>query len=170
MILLFCKYLTTFIMMARFTIILFMVIALGCAKEDPQPEPQVCIEGEYKNEEGAVYYVTCPPANATVCERIFKFVIEVKGYNSNTPGKIVIRALTATTVTKTERIVGMHGQKFQMKTYHDITVPTTYRVTFELPPGNCTVNGEPDFYTYVIDTPCGTQSDLKYDIECITSS
>jgi len=149
-------------------ILLVSVLCFSCRHSDPVPALEPCIEGAYYNDDGAVYYVTCPEQDVTKCTKIFKIIIDVKGITNGIPGMLVIRSLTATTVEKLEREVSMNSQKFQIKLTNDRSIPTTHKVTFVLPATvtMCTVNDAPDFYTYVVDTPCGSQLDLKFTIIC----
>lgn len=148
--------------------IILVIILCGCKSSDPEPVFESCIEGAYYNDDGAVYYVTCPEQDATKCKKTFKLIIEVKGYTGGDPGMLVIRSLTDTSVEKLEREVSMNSQKFQIQLINDRSIPTTHKVTFVLPATvtNCTVNDAPDFYTYDVDLPCGSQVGLKFTIIC----
>ena len=130
----------------------------------PQTEP--CVEGAYYNDNGSVYYVTCPELNPTKCINTLKFIFEVEGYKGDQLGKLTVISLTATTVKTIERIISMDGQKFEIRLSFDKSTPTTHNVKFELPVSNCTVNDALESYSYTVDAPCGSQVDLKFNILC----
>jgi hypothetical protein len=144
----------------------FIFLFFSCAKKDPVPQMEPCVEGAYYNDNGSVYYVICPELNPTKCVNILKFIFEVKGYNGGQLGKLTVTSLTSTTVKTTERIITMNGQKFEIRLSFDKSMPTKHNVKFELPESNCTVNDALEFYSYTVDTPCGSQVDLKFNILC----
>ncbi len=147
-------------------LVALIFLSVSCTKNDPAPQFEPCVEGAHYNDDGAVYFVTCPDLNPTKCIHFIKIIIDVEGFHNGPDGKLVIRRITSTTVEITERVVSLEGQKFQIELSYDKSEPTTYRVTFVLPKSDCTVNNATDYYTYVVDAPCGSRVDLKFDIHC----
>ncbi len=135
-------------------------------KSDPIPSIEPCVEGKYFNDQGAVFYVTCPDLDAIRCKNALKIVIEVDGYYDGVLIKLIVISISATSVEKLERTINMEGQKFQLEFSHLKSEPTKHLVTLELPPSNCTVNNELELYSYEVVPICGGQVDLIFDIVC----
>ena len=138
----------------------------SCIDIEPAPRAEPCVDGEYYDDDGGVYFVVCPVLDATRCKTSIKIIMEVHGFGGGPFAKVIVRSIVGNTVDKFEKLVGLQNQRFYLKLSHKKIVPTRYIVTFELQNNDCIVNGEMDYFSYEVDPICGGQIDLKFVIVC----